>query len=177
MVTTETYFKWSRPVSVVRLSGRHNSRAMGVAGCSSGAFSSPELPFTPKGACAGMGSVRVPWWCQQPQCVSRNFGLLAWGGHRRQESRRRNKAVRQLSGLRVLFCMLLFCLVSTSLSAPCPLKDHSSCWLVFHQWNVSPILCCLSSREGIVHIRRGLRPLHYHLHALRAPLLIDARDD
>ncbi len=34
------------------------------------------------------------------------------------------RAVRQLSGLRVPFSMLLFCLVSTSLSAPCPLKDH-----------------------------------------------------
>ena len=30
--------------------------------------------------------------------------------------------------------------------------------LVFHQWNVSPILCCLSSRESMVHLRRGLRP-------------------
>ena len=68
------------------------------------------------------------------------------------------------SGLRVPFSMLLFCLVSTSLSAPCPLKGHSSCQLVFHQWNVSPILCCLSSREGIVHLRRGLRPLReYHI--------------
>jgi len=73
-------------------------------------------------------------------------------------STRRRRAVRQLSGLRVPFCMLLFCLVSTSLSAPCPLKDHSSCQLVFHQWNVSPILVC-SSREGIVHLRRSLRPL------------------
>jgi len=39
-------------------------------------------------------------------------------------STRRRRAVRQLSGLRVPFCMLLFCLVPTSLSAPCPLKDH-----------------------------------------------------
>jgi hypothetical protein len=86
-------------------------------------------------------------------------------------STRRRRAVRQLSGLRVPFCMLLFCLVSTSLSAPCPLKDHSSCQLVFHQWNVSPILVC-SSREGIVHLRRGLRPLRYHVHAQRAALQV-----
>ena len=69
----------------------------------------------------------------------------------------------------------------------CPVSfkgPRSSCQLVFHQWNVSPILCC-SSREGMVHLRRGLRPLRYqgahglryHLHARRAPLLIDARDD
>ena len=30
----------------------------------------------------------------------------------------------------------------------------------FHQWKVSPILCC-SSREGTVHLRRGLHPLRY----------------
>ena len=43
----------------------------------------------------------------------------------------------------------------------CPVSfkgPRSSCQLVFHQWNVSPILCC-SSREGMVHLRRGLRPL------------------
>ena len=43
----------------------------------------------------------------------------------------------------------------------CPVSfkgPRSSCQLVFHQWNVSPILVC-SSREGIVHLRRGLRPL------------------
>ena len=62
----------------------------------------------------------------------------------------------------------------------CPVSfkgPRSSCQLVFHQCNGGPIQCCLSSREGIVHLRRGLRPLRYHLHALRAPLLIDARDD
>ncbi len=42
---------------------------------------------------------------------------------------------------------------------------HSSCQLAFHQLNVRPILrvrlpvCRLSSREGIVHLRCGLRPL------------------
>jgi hypothetical protein len=41
----------------------------------------------------------------------------------------------------------------------CPVSfkgPRSSCQLVFHQWNVSPILCC-SSREGTVHLcrRRG----------------------
>ena len=43
----------------------------------------------------------------------------------------------------------------------CPVSfkgPRSSCQLVFHQWNVSPILCC-SSREGMVHLRRGLRQL------------------
>ena len=45
---------------------------------------------------------------------------------------------------------------------------RSSCQLVFHQCNGGPILCCLSSREGIVHLRRGLHPLRYHgVHALR----------
>ena len=44
--------------------------------------------------------------------------------------------------------------------------------LVFHQWNVSPILWCLSSRESMVHLRRGLRPHRYHvLHVRRAHLL------
>ena len=56
----------------------------------------------------------------------------------------------------------------------CPVSfkgPRSSCQLVFHQWNVSPILCC-SSREGMVHLRRGLRPLRYHgLHVRRAHLL------
>ena len=47
----------------------------------------------------------------------------------------------------------------------CPVSfkgPRSSCQLVFHQWNVSPILVC-SSREGIVHLRRGLRPLRCHV--------------
>ena len=44
----------------------------------------------------------------------------------------------------------------------CPVSfkgPRSSCQLVFHQCNGGPILCCLSSREGIVHLRRGLHPL------------------
>ena len=52
----------------------------------------------------------------------------------------------------------------------CPVSfkgPRSSCQLVFHQCNGGPILCCLSSREGIVHLRRGLHPLRYHLHARR----------
>ena len=85
-------------------------------------------------------------------------------------STRRRRAVRLQSGLRVPFSLLLFCLVSTSLSAGCPVSfkgPRSSCQLVFHQFNGGPILCCLSSREGIVHLRRGLHPLRYHLHARR----------
>ena len=39
-------------------------------------------------------------------------------------SPRRRRAVGLLSGLRVLSCQLLFCLVTSALSAPCPLKDH-----------------------------------------------------
>ena len=56
----------------------------------------------------------------------------------------------------------------------CPVSfkgPRSSCQLVFHQWNVSPILCC-SSREGMVHLRRGLRPLRYQgVHELRYHVL------
>ena len=39
-------------------------------------------------------------------------------------SPRRRRAVGLLSGLRVLSCLWLFCLVTSALSAPCPLKDH-----------------------------------------------------
>ena len=83
-----------------------------------------------------------------------------------------SRAVGLPSGLRVLLSLLLFCLVSTSLSAPCPLKDHVAiASLSFvHQWNVSPILWPELPR-GIVHLRRGLHPHRYHLHARRAPLL------
>ncbi len=69
-------------------------------------------------------------------------------------STRRRRAVRQLSGLRVPFSKLLFCLATCSVHVTvtqCPVsfshvvvKGHSSCPLVFHQWNVSPILCCSS---------------------------------
>ena len=51
----------------------------------------------------------------------------------------------------------------------CPVSfkgPRSSCQLVFHQCNGGPILCCLSSREGIVHLRRGLRPLGVNLATL-----------
>jgi hypothetical protein len=67
------------------------------------------------------------------------------------------RAVRQLSGLRVPF--------STSISVhvtQCPVSvkgSRSSCQLVFHQWNVSPILCFVAPGEGMVHLRRGRRPL------------------
>ncbi len=44
-------------------------------------------------------------------------------------------------------------------SPPVLLEKGTVAWsFVFHQWNVSPILVC-SSREGTVHLRRGLRPL------------------
>ncbi len=73
------------------------------------------------------------------------------------------RAVWQLSGLRVPFCMLLFCLVSTSLSAPCPLKDHVALASLPLINGMSVPSCVVAPGEGMVHLRRGLRPLHMGL--------------
>ena len=67
--------------------------------------------------------------------------------------------------------LLSLVVLSGDVSTQCPVSfkgPRSSCQLVFHQCNGGPILCGLSSREGIVHLRRGLHPLRYHgVHALR----------
>ena len=77
--------------------------------------------------------------------------------------------------------MLLFCLVSTSLSAPCPLKDHVALASLSFINGMSVPSCVVALGEGMVHLRRGLRPLRYHvLHVRRAHLLTtesDARHD
>ena len=68
--------------------------------------------------------------------------------------------------------MLLFCLVSTSLSAPCPLKDHVALAILSFINGMSVPSCVVAPGEGMVHLRRGLRPLRYHvLHVRRAHLL------
>jgi hypothetical protein len=88
--------------------------------------------------------------------------VQTFGSSRPSEEAKSSK-VRQLSGLRVPFSMLLFCLVSTSLSAPCPLKGHvAPASLSFiNGMSVGTILCCSSVRAhaSVVHLRRGLRPL------------------
>ena len=55
---------------------------------------------------------------------------------------------------------------------PAELEVPSDSPIKGHPWGTAQV-------TGIVprHLRRGLHPLRYHLHALRAPLLIDARDD
>ena len=85
--------------------------------------------------------------------------------------------------------MLLFCLVSTSLSAPCPLKDHVALASLSFINGMSVPSCVVALGEGMVHLRRGLHPLRYQgvhglryhvLHVRRAHLLTtesDARHD
>ena len=54
---------------------------------------------------------------------------------------------------------------------PAELEVPSDSPIKGHPWGTAQV-------TGIVHLRRGLHPLlRYHPHALRAPLLIDARDD
>ena len=77
--------------------------------------------------------------------------------------------------------MLLFCLVPTSLSAPCPLKDHVALASLPFINGMSVPSCVVALGEGMVHLRRDLHPLRYHvLHVRRAHLLTtesDARHD
>jgi hypothetical protein len=70
-----------------------------------------------------------------------------------------------LRGLRVLSCLWLFCLVTSALSAPCPLKVLLAlASLLFHRWNVSPILrlcqcgsvCCLTQSDVPLYKTSGL---------------------
>ena len=62
--------------------------------------------------------------------------------------------------------MLLFCLVSTSLSAPCPLKDHVALASLSFINGMSVPSCVVALGEGMVHLRRGLRPLRPVQHGI-----------
>ncbi len=49
--------------------------------------------------------------------------------------------------------------MSTSLSAPCPLKDHVALASLSFINGMSVPSCVVALGEGMVHLRRGLRPL------------------